>query len=90
VIGVNKVHMVAISSLQQLRVLGDLEGVPSNVRNYETPGRVESSDNSRYHTKAAYCSIECTVSFCSMSSFQSSTRNPSISLTRAILLTGIE
>jgi len=35
VVGVNKVHMLAISSLQQWRVLGDLESVPANMWNYE-------------------------------------------------------
>ena len=34
-VGVNKVHMLAISSLQQWCVLGDLESVPANMWNYE-------------------------------------------------------
>jgi hypothetical protein len=54
-IGVNKVHMVAFSSLEQLRVFGDLQSIPANVRHNETLRRVKSPDNSRYHTKAAYC-----------------------------------
>jgi len=59
VVGVNKVKMVAISSLQQLCVLGDLKSVPANVRNYEALGGVESPDHARYHTKAAHCDIKC-------------------------------
>uniref|UniRef100_A0A0A9GBS5 AT-HF n=1 Tax=Arundo donax TaxID=35708 RepID=A0A0A9GBS5_ARUDO len=49
--------MVAISSLQQLRVLSDLESVPANVRHYETLGGVESPDHAWYHTKAAYGAV---------------------------------
>jgi len=59
VVGVNEVNMVAISSLQQLCVLGDLKSVPANVRNYEALGGVESPDHARYHTKAAHCDIKC-------------------------------
>jgi len=57
VVGVNEVNMVAISSLQQLCVLGDLKSVPANVRNYEALGGVESSDHARYHTKTAHRSV---------------------------------
>ena len=59
VVGVNKVKMVAISSLQQLCVLGDLKSVPANVRNYEALGGVESSDHARYHTKTSHYDIKC-------------------------------
>jgi hypothetical protein len=45
--------MVAMNFLQKLRVLGDLESIPANVRHDEALRGVESPDHARYDTKAA-------------------------------------